>query len=383
MALLWIDGFDAYGLPTNNYGIISPALDKAGYVRQGIDGNDWVASTDTRTGVGWSLTGNSTHPQNIITNFKTSGSVTVGFALKVNAGGFNPICFIGYNDYNGNIGNGFNYCGQPYYGVPNSGDCAEQIKVYSNGSNGVTVRTEPSNSNDGGTFLAASSPNVLFDGVWQYMEIEYTPGLGTTGTLEVRLDNVTIIYIANGVTMDNVWPAYVNFFGFEITDGNAVIYDDLYILDNTTSSFNTFLGDCVVHAIFPNSDAGPNTMAVTGGVGSTHYTAIDENPPNMGVSYVSSNTSGQAEHYGLSAFPNDIIDVLAMSVCVLAEKTAPGIGFYESVLVYNGVEVDSPGPGFSAPMTWCQTQFTVTAPPGGGTWSLAACKAAQIGVKIP
>ena len=33
MALLWIDGFDAYGLPTANNGIISPALDKAGYVR--------------------------------------------------------------------------------------------------------------------------------------------------------------------------------------------------------------------------------------------------------------------------------------------------------------------------------------------------------------
>ena len=213
----------------------------------------------------------------------------------------------------------------------------------------------------------------MFQSVWHFIEIKYTSG----SILEVEVDGVVVISVTGAQTSGS--PS-INYVTWQADSENASLLDDVYICDQAGSSFNDYLGDVVVHSILPNGDAGTNTMTkVGGGVG--HYTAVNDNPPDFDTSYLSSNTSGDKELFTLSGFPTDIIDVLAVGVNILAKKSAPGVGLYQAVCVVGGVELDSGNR--SAPIQYVQTQYLLTSPPGGGTWSLSAAQNAKIGVKIP
>ena len=350
--LLWIDGFDAYG--TDGAGIFS-ALNAAGYEVTGQFGTLVSASANTRTGVGFSLNPASFHQGyngSVIRNFPLATGLVVGFACQINESIYQPICSIGYNSYLGQVG--------------------DQMQVYFNAANGLTVMTGD------GLLHYATNPNAFFAGVWQYVEIMYTPG--AAGSIQIKVDGVVVLNVTSEQTGQAAYPATVNYFSFNGLGVNMLV-DDLYICDQTGPAFNTFLGDCVVHAVLPNADAGTNTFAQFGGDGGGHYTSVDDVTPDGDTSYVYSNTSGQKELYSLSTLPADIVSVLAVGVNVLAKKASAGLGLYQAVCEVGSTESDSPA--IAAPLAYTMSQTLLASPPGGGAWSLTSVQSAKIGVKIP
>ena len=355
MALLFIDGFDTYA--TTDRASVATAVNEAGYGSStgfGGDPNPEV-STDTRTGIGMSLSPvNNVQGGWLARYFGTASGIVTGFAVKWQYSQAGTICTFSYNN-----------------GV---GGLFAQLVLAWNGMNGISCYTGDS------VGVYESAPNVLFEGVWQYVEVKYSPGISTS-YLEVRVDGVAVISVTNETLQHAGTAALINEFQFN-GPGNGWYYcDDWYLCDLSGTSFNDFLGDCVVHSLLPNSDAGTNQMTQAGGISGQHFTNVDDVPADGDTSYLYSNTSGQKELFGLSAIPADIITVLAISVNVTARKTAPGLGAYKICLVNGENELDSPLK--SAPIGYIQTQFLCPAPPGGGNWTNAALSASKIGFLIP
>lgn len=264
--LLWMDGFDAYGTNTTD---ITTLISQSGYgISLGGGGTTINSESDTRTGIGFSAR-NSAGGYFYLAFGVTSGIVT-GMAIKlVSVSGV--ICKFVYNNLLGTL--------------------SDQMVLYANGENGISLTTGDQE------LIAASLPNCLFPGTWQYLEVSYSPS-PTAGSIQVKLDGVAVINIASGKTSKTGQPNSVNQLNFsgstlapQSFGSMNIMFDDLYVCDNSGGSFNTFLGDCVVHTIYPNSDAGPNQMTINGGDGTHHYASINGAVPN-GANYLSDNTPG-------------------------------------------------------------------------------------------
>ena len=354
MALLFIDGFDAYG--TNGFDA-DPVLQEAGYYEFQSFNTVPIAtiSSDTRTGVGYS----------IITNtwghwgggfgraFSLAQGIVLGVAIKNLQSSFNSLVEIGYNNL--------------------TGGGATQLTISYNGANGLTAQTGD------GVHAYSSAPNVLFEGVWQFMEVKYVLA-GGTPLLAIKLDGVVVLNSGAGVVQNASQPALANYVNFGTSNPSSLMIDDLYLCDTTGSAFNDFLGDCVVHALLPSADADTNQFTQVGGTGAGHFTAVDDNPPDGDASYLYSNASGQQELFTVPTLPTDIIDVLAVGINVVARKQAAGVGTYEAIVSVGGVVEN--GPTIGASLDYVSQQSLFTAPPGGGNWTLTTAQSAKFGVQI-
>ena len=187
MSLLYIDGFDTYG---NADGADAyPAMAEAGWIFSAGFTAEPNPQTfvDTRTGIGFSLTpANWTYGGTCARAFPTVGGVVIGFAIKLLTSAFMGLASIRYNNLVGSI--------------------FTQLSVMANGENGITVQS--------GSHIYASPPNVLFEDVWQYIEIKYSPGTGTS-YLEIRVDGVAVISVTNEALLGNGAAAAVNMFYLE------------------------------------------------------------------------------------------------------------------------------------------------------------------------
>lgn len=364
MSLLWADGFDSYG---GNGTDISVNLAGAGYSFFSTGGPEGQFSeSDTSEGYGFSVSINTTNGDgnSLVRNLAGSSTIFTGFRYKAANTNFDCIGQMGYNNF--------------------VGTWRAHIKFYANGENGITVTDEPVSAGSGisnpiayGTVVGATPPNVLFPGVWQFIEVGLTPG----GSLVVRIDNVVQLSLSgSNVSTGGVTPV-VNYVAFANENANVALYDDWYINDSTGSGpFNNFLGDCIIARCAPNADASPNTMSQFGG-GSGQFTSVDEQTPDGDASYIYSNTSGNQSMFTLTDPPSGITTILAIAVNVVARKSTAGIGSYEVAVKYGATQVTTGA--IAAPASYVASQTIFTAPPGGGSWTVPILEALEVGVLIP
>jgi hypothetical protein len=487
VALLLIDGFDAYGV--NNTDVeTNGILSTSGYIAQG-SGN-MKTSSNTRTSVGYSL--NINEGSELIVSFTTSPSIVAGFAVNLQ-GTTGIIAEVMYNNLLGFI--------------------TPQLVLYADGEAGVSI------TSGDGDLVGASPPNVLFPGTWQYLEILYSPS-ATSGSLQVKVDGSTVITLSgikigksgapnscNQIKLGNFSSNISVSEGPNLSGCVGAYYDDFYLCDQTGAAFNTFLGDVVVHSIFPASDESPNQFVTQVGGSSGHFTSVNEQTPDDDTSYLADDTgsayavvtftetstnnflngdtvqigsktytfktsytntdgdvtlgtsftasmvnlcnavnlgsgagslyaalmtantevsavafattgvftallpgtvgnsypsvytasgtaagafgsaalvtgaAGHKELYTVSTLPADIIDILAVAVCVRARKDAAGVASYQPCFVASATEADGPVVGVST--SYQTSQFLITSPPAGGAWTTGNVQAAYIGFLIP
>lgn len=367
MSLLWMDGFDSYGhlhAPVTLWqdAELNKLMLSSGYVSATGVG----CYSDTRTGYGQSiwLTGNSgSSLANYQLAFDPKAALITGFAFKYEASVLSKICAFEWDNRLGTV--------------------TRQMIVYANAEGGISL------SIDGGnTLLAASSPNIIFPGVWQYIEMKYTPNK-TVGQIIVKIDGQTCIQY-DGPTSPNTTPNQVNMIEFYSTgsdwgNGQAKgtnglkLYDDLYVLDTLGSGFNTFLGDVVVHSVPIIADQGPNSLSQFGG-SAGHFSAVDEWPPNEDESYLYTNTVGDREMFTIGALPDNIIDVLAVSTHVRGKKDAPGQSAVKLVTKYSSYESVSVAKPLAVQYV-TKNQFLEQCPDGTG-WTKAKAQSVVVGFEV-
>ena len=328
-------------------------MQEAGYIMAGGFNSSGLpcVSSDTRTGIGFSLAPSAwIYGGENRRAFTTQSGIVCGFAVKLNTSKMLSLIGVEYNNLLGTI--------------------YRQLTVFANGENGLTVQTGD------GVGVYYSPPNVLFEGVWQYIELKYSPGIGTS-YLEVRVDGVAVVSVTNERLITAGASALVNMIDLPGNDVRDHYIDDLYICSTSGSNFNDFLGDCVVHSLVPVSDAGPNQMTQVNGVGGSHFSNVAELPPDDDATYLSSNTSGQKEQFTLSTITADVLQVLAVQLNTTARKQAPGFGSYKSFIVTGGVEADSGS--YSAALEYIQTHYVLEAQPNGSPGATPLCRARRSG----
>lgn len=367
MSLIWMDGFDSYGhlhAPATIYqdADLNKLLLSSGYVAAtgiGMYG-------DTRTGYGQSmwLTGNSgAFLADLQLAFDPKAAIITGFAFKYEASNLARICAFEFDDRLGTV--------------------TKQMIVYANAEGGISLSID-----NGNTLLAASSPNIIFPNVWQYLEIKYTPNK-TAGQIIVKIDGQTCIQF-DGPTSPASTPNLVNMIELLSTGGDWSAgqtkgtnglkqYDDWYVCDTLGSGFNTFLGDVVVHSVPVIADQGPNSLSQFGGTAG-HFTAVNEWPPDDDASYLYGNEVGDREMFTIDQLPPNIIDVLAVSTHVRAKKDAPGASAVKIVTKYSSYEATS-GALPLAVQYVTKNQFLEQCPDGTG-WTKAKAEDVVVGFEV-
>lgn len=214
--------------------------------------------------------GNTTQYRKTFSGGTTYATIIVGFAFRTSA---NPVGGWGSN-------NAF---------VIQTSANAFVLTMNADASGHLVIK------NNGGTTIATGT-TVLSANTWYFIEIKLFVNVGTpaSGTVEVQLNGVSEIASTAG-NFGSTLPDRFSGLGL---NGNTD-FDDIYAVDTTGSTNNTFLGDCRVATVMPTG-AGAHTDFQPNGAAS-NYQCVDETTPNDDTDYVSDANPGDIDTYDFTA----------------------------------------------------------------------------------
>lgn len=333
MTLLFVDGFDHY---TTNADLAKKYNSvTATYPDLSIGGG--------RRG-GNAIRGAGSWTYQAIKNVTQNTTVIVGFAIKL------PTSSSGDIIYFGEVAAGIFHTALVFNGT----------YLYVNRWGSVNL----------GTGTHALSANT-----WYYIEVKMTIG-DTTGGFEVRVNGATDITASN-IDTRNGGSGYIDRVALDGAIYNALM-DDFYVCDLNGTTNNNFLGDCRVDTLMPTGDG--NYSQFTPSTGTTHYTLVDEIPPNT-TDYVSSATSGDRDSYTFPALANLISPAVhGVQINAAALKSDSGARSLGTMSRLSGTNKDGAGAAMNTSQVYIsEIQET---DPSSAAWTVTNVNAAEFGVKV-
>ncbi len=184
----------------------------------------------------------------------------------------------------------------------------------------------------GGTLLEQTVGAVITANTWHYMEMS---GLinSTTGTYEVKIDGTSVLSGTGVNTVENANNGPVDRFRIQSPGGASqttyaeqAMIDDIYILDSTGITNNTYLGPIRVYEALPAEIGATSEWSSFGSAtfGNKKIKSLREKPP-VETSGIESSTSTDRQLYELDKFHTDNIRGISVKSRVkkAAAKTAP------------------------------------------------------------
>jgi hypothetical protein len=336
MALLWIDGFEGYGISGTPVGL-SYRWPSAGTTNLTIQPGRQKGYCIRETASIYSITTPA---------ITTNATIIVGCALQFNNSGY-----------------------------------SSSIKLYDGGSLGINITIDPSTSTittklNTTTIDTSPTPKELILNQWYFVELKVFCD-PTNGTVEVRIDEETAVSLSSTNTQISSNP-YNDIVRFTIQYSHL---DDVYICDGSGPRVNNFLGACKVFALFPSADTA--VVEWTPNAAGSHYIRIDENPL-VTSDYVYSSTSTETDLY---TYPSMFTDgdsyiIYGIQVDTMAQLNTGTDTDLQSPIVYNGI-TDLGGSTTLTSSTYVETLHVSEIDPDIGLpWTIDKLAAAQIGVRI-
>lgn len=256
-----------------------------------------------------------------------------------------------------------------------SGTFTQHLNLAITAAGGLELRR----GGPGGTLLG-SAPNGTFnylDG-FHYVELKATIH-DTTGAAEVRINGSAVIGPLTGIDTRNGgtlagWN-YVRWNG--ASNPNQTI-DDVYILDGSGSSLNTFLGDVRVDTHFPNANG--NSSGSTPSTGTDRYATVDEADPNDDTDYNTITSVGTKDTLGIENLKNSGATPLAVQVSVFCRKTDDGTGRLCPVMRQDSTDYDGASANAGVNYEYFAVEKYPTAP-DTTAWTEAKFNAIEVGYK--
>jgi len=344
MALLWIDGFDAYGATEDEN--LSPSGMLARKYLGGV-GNESKLYVGPGRLNGYSLR----HAWDSTSYFRTPAltaddTLVVGFAVK----------FLG------------SYPVNAYF-----------VTLYDGATMGSTLRWQ--SSGEVSLHLGTSNTQLLLSsgaapglGVWFYLEMLIT--CADSGYAEVRINGNTVL----SGTVDTKAGAHnyhdsVRFCGA----GTAAMYlmDDLYILDGSGSVNNDFLGNRRVATIRPDA-AGDSTQFMPDS--GSNYARVSEEVCDTS-SYVESDTSGEKDLYNYGSLPAGFTDIKGVQISTDCKETDAQTYSLKTVCKADSVESVDAGQTVGS-LDLVTRRRVLEKDPSNNGWTGTAVNAAQFGIEV-
>jgi hypothetical protein len=351
MAIIYIDGFDAYN---------TAAIPNRWTVNQG----SFAISAGTGQFNTNCLTSGS--PQSRLWRDLAGGHARLiaGFAVKL------PQQIIGPSQKLCQFLNG---------GVPGL-----QLRVTSGGGLALLQASGTDPGNTGGTINCSSGGPLLYANTWSYVEVQakFADGLDYADCA-IFVDGATVAVCraeAAGAGAQGWTTADTFELGGDPSSPCQCSYDDLYIIDPDMGSANKrALGPCRVFTGWP-SGGGSNTHFTPHGSG-TNYGCVNENPPDGDTSYVSGAT-GDIDTYGFAALSPDPAFVWGVQLQIVARRDNAGIRTFQSEVRSGGANYTSPNV-FVSPASYATFCDVWDQDPAGAIgWTGDSVTAAEYGYKV-
>ncbi len=255
------------------------------------------------------------------------------------------------------------------------------LQLYDGGTLGIDVQWNPLTQEitvlRNTTALGTTTGANLTPGTWMHVEVKVYCH-ATLGTVEVRVAGVTRLLLTNQNTKQGS-DAYHNAvrFYFGPSGGNGV--DAVYIVDGSGTVNNDFLGICnVTGLLVPVSDS---SVQWATSAGSTHYSLVNENPPNDDTSWVQCATSGQTDLYGYTQSNYGVATILGIQLVTACRVTDTNT--YNLLMpVFSGSQNDGTAQTVLSTNYSDFRRIIETDPNTGAAWTPTALNAATFGVKV-
>ncbi len=192
--------------------------------------------------------------------------------------------------------------------------------------------------------VGTSSIGLITTNVYNYLEWDILIS-DAAGTIKVWLNNILVLNLSGVRTHSpqtsagNPTPVSCNALRLLGAGGAGTWrHDDFYLIDPLVSPNTARLGPVRIYGVIPNADSTP--LQWTPNAGLTHYTQVDEVPPDLGTTYVQDGTVGETDQYlyDVAAVPAGGT-VPAMQHMLLSALDAAGAGSVGSSV--NGVVTGS------------------------------------------
>ena len=278
-----------------------------------------------------------------ISNFTANTTKIVGFHVK-------GLGTHGYNAFGINrhllrftIGTGSNY-----------------IRVFNTAENGIEVYRDAT--------LLCSSTNNIGTGL-THCEMKLVSH-STAGEVHIKVNGESVISETNLNTHnDNITDIY-----FGSCNTSNVYYDNIFIADD-------WQGELISYLRKPESDA---SVQFTPNSGSDNYSRVNQSAPDGDTTYVSSNTLGHTDIYGVEDMPTGVT-VKAVAVGVVARKDDAGDRALELIAKKGTDEVVSDeiflGTDYPAVEGGAQ-RIVFNKAPNNTDWSVAKFNDTDFGFKV-
>jgi len=172
-----------------------------------------------------------------------------------------------------------------WYNQPDQDEMAT-ISVLPNGSVLLSVNT---------VVVATSTPGALSVGEFAYIEVKAT--LESFGAYEVRINGSAVSGLVGNFGNFADYRAFATgadgfmLIGSDVVD---VYYDDAYLLDDSGTVNNDFLGAVQIFAILPDANETPLNFTPLAG---TNFSEVNQVPPPGDSAYVFDDSVGAIDQY--------------------------------------------------------------------------------------
>jgi hypothetical protein len=154
------------------------------------------------------------------------------------------------------------------------------------------------------------------DDTWHFIECKISWDGDITAIVRVDSNEVYNGTLASSEPIDSVFNRF--YLGSE-SGFDQSHFDDFYLLDDTGTVNNDFLGEIAIEAVLPNGAGTNSDMTATGAA--TNHEATDENPPDSDTTYVVSGTLNHKDSHATGNLTTtNITDVLGVQTNVFARK---------------------------------------------------------------
>lgn len=270
------------------------------------------------------------------------------------------------------LGAGIRYGGYTsFYGDTGA---TQHITVIRNTSTGLV---EIRRGTAAGTILATSTTPMPYE--WCYIEISVTIS-DTVGEVHVRLNGATSDLVSyTGDTKNAGTNTTIDRISFTtIINGSQV--SDVYILDDTGSANNAFLGDVGVRAMTPNGNGNSSQLLGSDGNSTDNYLLVDE-APFSAADYAGSATVGQKDTYAMNNLPSGATTVYGVQIAANMVKSDAGAASARTVIRSGGTDYTGTSQTLSTSSATYVSLYEQD-PATSAAWTVGNANSAEAGMEV-
>lgn len=210
-----------------------------------------------------------------------------------------------------------------------------------------------------GTSLGVSSTPAVVAEAYQHIETWATFD-NVVGEVEVRVNGVTVVAVSgvDTVATTNIECSQVALLGGpnsgSLVHGVSTDFDDYFVMDDSGSYINDFVGDRRVLTQFMNADTAQADWSLS--TGADGYALIDEANPNDDTDYISTGAPGSPgpiSEFEFEDLPAGVSTISAIAIVHRSRKTDAGTANVQTSIVSGSSEAS----GADRPMTEAYTYY--------------------------